>query len=158
MTDKPYSKVEEEIIQILDQMEDDPAADPPSNLVAFRPRPKPRRELPAPPNLNNLGVLQRVRRYSAGSWVGIGLVAAFVAWQSSRFIPMLGMIAMLVSIGAFMAALYTWRTGSTPGIAGTSATTKRWRGRDIDLAQPSRESGLNRGKRWGKRRFRGPRS
>lgn len=156
MTDKRYSKVEEEIIQILDQMEDEPRKEQPSNLVQFRPRPKPKRELPKTPQLQNVGILQRVRRYSAGSWVGVGIVAALVAWQLSRFVSALAVIAMAVSICAFLAALYTRKTGSVAGIPSSSATTKRWRGQDIDLT-PRRSTGNSlRSRKWSDR-FRRPR-
>lgn len=114
MPDKRYSKVEEEIIQILDQMDRDAPpekASKPSNLVTFRPRPKPRRWLP---NMQrfvpmHFQPLARVRRLSSGSWVGVGVVAAIVAWQLSRFSGILGTMAMAVSIFAFLAALYTDR-------------------------------------------------
>lgn len=156
MTDKRYSKIEEEIIQILDQMEEEPRSEQPANLVQFRPRQKPKRQLPKAPQLKNVGVLQRVRRYSAGSWVGVGIVAALVAWQLSRFVSFLALIAMVVSICAFMAALYTRQAGSVAGIPSSSATTKRWRGQDIDLT-PRRSTGSTlRNRKWSDR-FRRPR-
>lgn len=156
MSDKQYSKVEEEIIQILNQMDDSPAQEKPSNVVNFRPRPKSRREVTLPQPVKISGVLQRVRRYSAGSWVGVGIVAALIAWQLGRFVPILGMIGMFASIGAFMAALYTWRVGSVPGLPTAPGGTKRWRGRDIDLSSSRQSPGITRNKRWGSR-FRGPR-
>ena len=156
MTDKRYSKIEEEIIQILDQMEDEPRNDPPANLVQFRPRQKAKRELPKPPQLKNVGVLQRVRRYSAGSWVGVGVVAALLAWQLSRFVSILAVIAMGVSICAFLAALYTRKTGSVAGIPSASATSKRWRGQDIDLTPRRSTAGSLRNRKWSDR-FRRPR-
>lgn len=160
MTDKRYSKVEEEIIQILDQMDDDPKPEQPANLVQFRPRPRPKREVPGKSQIRQVqqaGILQRVRRYSAGSWVGVGIVAAIMAWQLSRFVNALALIAMVISIGAFMAALYTRKSGSVAGIPSSSSTTKRWRGRDIDLSQPRSTGGSLRKPNW-RGRFRGPRT
>lgn len=156
MTDKRYSKVEEEIIQILNQMEDEPQQEKPSNVVNFRPRPKPKREIQMPQQVKNAGILQRVRKYSAGSWVGVGIVAALVAWQLGRFVPLLGMIGMIATIGAFLAALYTWRVGSVPGVPSAPGGTKRWRGRDIDLSPPRSSPGNLRNRKWGGL-FRGPR-
>jgi hypothetical protein len=158
MTDKRYTKVEEEIIQILDQMDQEPKPEPPTNLVAFRPRSQPKRQIPAKTRMKDFGVRRRVLQYSAGSWVGIGIVAALVAWQLSRFVPLLGFVAMLVSVGAFVAALYAKKSGPSASIPGSSSTTKRWRGRDIDLSEPRHRPGFNRDKKWGKGRFRGPRN
>lgn len=155
MSDKRYSKVEEEIIQILNQMDDEPAREPPSNVVQFRSRPKPKRELPGKPQLQSSSVLQRARKYSAGSWVGVGIVAAIVAWQLARFVPALGLFGMVVSLGAFLAALFVWRAGSVPGIPQASGGTKRWRGRDIDLTPQKPPSSGPRSRKWGNR-FRGP--
>lgn len=157
MSDKRYSKVEEEIIQILNQMDDEPAKAPPSNVVQFRKRPKPKRELPVKATVQNIGILQRARSYSAGSWVGVGIVAAIVAWQIGRFVPVLGMIGFVASIGAFLLALYTWRAGSVAGIPQAPAGTKRWRGRDIDLSPQRSAPKSLRARKWGSR-FRGPKS
>jgi len=157
MTDKRYSKIEEEIIEILDQMEDIPAPEQPTNLVQFRPRPRPKPKQPTPPRpkLPDTGLLQKVRRYSSGSWVGVGIVAAIVAWQLGRFLPLLGMIGLIVAVGAFMAAFYTRQKGSVAGIPSTSSTSKRWRGRDIDLPPPGSRQ---RNTRWWNTLFKGPRS
>lgn len=157
MSDKRYSKVEEEIIQILNQMDEAPANEPPSNVVPFRTRPKPKRELPGKARVQQIGILQWVRRYSAGSWVGVGIVAALVAWQLGRFVPVLGMLGFAASIAAFLAALYTWRAGSVPGIPQAPGGPKRWRGRDIDLTPQRPTPGSLRARKWGGR-FRGPKS
>lgn len=157
MSDKRYSKVEEEIIQILNQMDDEPKKEPPSNVVQFRSRPRTKRELPGKERIQRLNILQRARRYSAGSWVGVGIVAAIVAWQLGRFVPVLGMLGLVASVCAFLAALYTWRAGSVPGIPQAPGGTKRWRGRDIDLS-PQRSSPKSlRARKWGGK-FRGPKS
>lgn len=156
MSDKRYSKVEEEIIQILDQMDQDTQPDPPANLVPFRPRPKTRRFTPARVIPRDTQILGRIRRYSAGSWLGVGIVAALLAWQLSRLSPILGMIAMVASIAAFLAALYTRRAGSVAGIPSASSTTKRWRGRDIDMSGNRQHTWQSRDG-WWRGRFRGPR-
>jgi hypothetical protein len=155
MTDKRYSKIEEEIIEILDQMDDVPAPEQPSNLVQFRPRSKPKRPSPPRPQLPNTGLLEKVRRYSSGSWVGVGIVAAILAWQLGRFLPILGVVGMFLAIGAFLAALYTRQSGSVSGIPSTSSTSKRWRGRDIDLPPAGSRQ---RKTRWWNTLFKGPRS
>ena len=116
MTDKRYSKIEEEIIEILDQMDDTPTPEQPTNLVQFRPRAKPKRPTPPRPKLPDTGLLQKVRRYSSGSWVGVGIVAAIIAWQLGRFLPLLGLIGMVVAIGAFLAAFYTRQKGTVSGV------------------------------------------
>lgn len=156
MTDKRYSKVEEEIIQILDQMEEEPQQDPPPNLVPFRQRPRPRPLSVERLRPRDFQLLRWVRRYSAGSWVGVGIIGAIVAWQLGRFSGTLGMIAVALSIAAFLAALYTRQKGSAAGVLPASATTKRWRGRDIDLSHPRSLGGSQREK-WWRSRFKGPR-
>jgi hypothetical protein len=155
MTDKRYSKIEEEIIEILGQMDDTPAPEQPNNLVQFRPRPKPKRPTPPRPKLPDTGLLQKVRRYSSGSWVGVGIVAAIVAWQLGRFLPILGLVGMVVAIGAFLAAFYTRQKGSVAGLPSSSPTSKRWRGRDIDLPPPGSRK---RRPTWWNSLFKGPRS
>lgn len=156
MTDKRYSKVEEEIIQILNQMDDEARPEPPTNLVPFRPRPKPKRFDVSRLRPGTPGILQRVRRYSAGSWVGVGIVAALLAWQTAGLFRPLAIVAMFISLAAFMAALYTRKAGSVSGMPSSSTTTKRWRGRDIDLSEPRSMSSFARDRNWIKR-FRGPR-
>lgn len=154
MSDKRYTKVEEEIIQILNQMDDEPDREAPSNIVKFRPRPRPKREVTRTPRLRTGGITQRVRQYSAGSWVGVGIVVAIVSWQLGRFVPMLGMAGVIVSLGAFMAALYTWRAGSVPGVPTAGSGPKRWRGRDIDFSPRSAPPSM-RARKWSDR-FRKP--
>lgn len=159
MPDKRYSKVEEEIIQILDQMDQEPPPSPPSNLVPFRPRSKkPVRSRLKLDRVNVAGInpLSRVRRYSAGSWLGVGIVAALLAWQLSRFSGLLATIAMVLSILAFLAALYTRRGGGVIGGPPSAPTTKRWRGRDIDFDTSRRSVVADRTKNWGRKR-KGPR-
>lgn len=136
MTDKRYSKVEQEVIDILNEMEDDPRSDPPSNLVQFRPRPKPRRNLlpkslPAKP-----GIFDKVRQYSAGSWLGVGIFALILTWGFSRFSPIITVIGLLLAGAAFLAALYVRRSGTGPRGIGPTSGTKRWRGQDIEFTTP----------------------
>lgn len=154
MPDKRYSKVEEEIIQILDQMDRESPPAPPANLVPFRPRtkPSPRRINTDRLKATGAGPLAKVRRYSAGSWVGVGVVAALFAWQLSRFSGTLAMVAVVLSILAFLAALYTRRGGGAVGLPPSASTTKRWRGRDIDFDNSRRSSVADRTRNWGRKR------
>ncbi len=158
MSDKRYSKVEEEIIQILDQMDQKPPAAPPANLVPFRPRSKSsqRRFDTNRIKATVTDPLTKVRRYSAGSWVGVGIVVAILAWQLSRFSGTLAMVAMVLSVLAFLAALYTRKSGAIAGGPPTASTSKRWRGRDIDFDHSRRSSVADRTRNWGRKR-RGPR-
>ena len=158
MSDKRYSKVEEEIIQILDQMDKEPPTTPPTNLVPFRPRTKtsPRKLNTSQLKPSGTHALQKVRRYSSGSWIGVGIVAAIFAWQLSRFSGALAMIAMVLSILAFLAALYTRRGGGGLGVPPAAPTSKRWRGRDIDFDSSRRSSVADRTRNWGRKR-KGPR-
>jgi hypothetical protein len=154
MTDKRYSKFEEEIIQILDQMDRESPPAPPANLVTFRPRTKPSQRQIYTDRLKASGAspLTRVRRYSSGSWVGVGVVAALFAWQLSRFSGALAMVAVVLSILAFVAALYTRRGGGAIGLPPSAPTTKRWRGRDIDFDSSRRSSVADRTRNWGRKR------
>lgn len=158
MPDKRYSKVEEEIIQILDQMDNDPPAAPPANLVPFRPRAKPsaRRLDTRMLTQARSNPIARVKQYSSGSWVGVGIVAALIAWQLSRFSGTLALVAMTLSVIAFLFALYTRRSAGVVGGAPAAPTTKRWRGRDIDFDQTRRTSIAERTRNWGRKK-RGPR-
>ena len=154
MSDKRYSKVEEEIIQILDQMDRESPPTPPANLVPFRPRTKPSPRRINTDRLRATGVsaLARLRRYSSGSWVGVGVVAAVFAWQLSRFSGVLAMVAVVLSGLAFLAALYTRRGGGAIGLPPSAPTTKRWRGRDIDFDGARRSSVADRTRNWGRKR------
>ncbi len=136
MTDKRYSKVEQEVINILNEMEDVPQNDPPSNLVQFRPRPKPRR-VALPKTLKSRpGIVDKVRQYSAGSWLGVGIFALILTWGFSRFSPVITAIGLILAAAALLAALYVRRRGTGPRGIGPSTGTKRWRGQDIEFTTP----------------------
>lgn len=143
MTDKRYSKVEQEVINILNEMDDEPLQDPPSNLVQFRPRPKPRRaslatRLPARPRF-----FDKALQYSAGSWLGVGIFLLILTWGFRGYgwfivYPGLGLAA-----AAFLAAFYIRRKGSSPRGIGPTTGTKRWRGQDIEFTTPKAQHSKN---------------
>jgi hypothetical protein len=136
MTDKRYSKVEQEVINILNQMDDLPEKDPPSNLIQFRPKPKPRRfSMPARAPRRS-GLLDKVSQYSAGSWLGVGIFALLLTWGFGRYGMVFTAIGLTIAAAAFLAALYVRRTGARPRGLGPASGTKRWRGQDIEFTTP----------------------
>jgi hypothetical protein len=143
MPDKRYSKVEEEIIQILDRLEDERPARPArqrGHLKLVKP-PRQRKRL-------DLGRLMPATPL-------LPLLAAFVlAFLAITFreTSWLATILAVASILAFLAPIVMRRGMSADG--GFPSETKQWRGRDISFSPPSGPSPLDRARRWmgGRRR------
>jgi hypothetical protein len=135
MPDKKYSKVEEEILQILDRMDSDsaPSSRPNLRLVHSRPTRKRRFTLPKP----------RLALPSPGVTLGLVVAFAFIALMTSGILQL---IATLLTVAALV-ALFIPRKRSTTMWTG-SAGTKRWRGRDISFHPDDGESPADRARRW----------
>jgi len=120
MPDKKYTKVEEEIIQILDRMGDDPAPPRQPNLRLVHSK-KPRRSVPT---------LPRVPRISPTIILAGVFLFAFIALMTSGIVQI---VAAALAIICFVAMLLgrgkSSRSGSTPNFG-----PQTWRGRDITLS------------------------
>jgi hypothetical protein len=147
MPDKRYSKVEEEIIQILDRLErEEPSPSRPQlRVVSSRPK-RPRRYR-----------IRRPRLDARPAW--FWLVASFALAAGAYFLRDLSstvaMMLAIASICAFFAPLFSRSPGGTPP-AGPS-TTKTWRGKDITFEAHSGDGATERARRWLDQRRGGPR-
>ena len=128
MPDKKYTKVEEEIIQILDQAE----RETPRSRLGRRPNRPPR----APRR-------QRLPEVGTG-WLGLGgaLALGIVAIIVSQWSHTLAVILAVAAIVVFFVPVV--RSIRTPT---TTTTTRTWRGRDIDLRE-GRSGPLDSVRRW----------
>jgi len=143
MPEKRYTKVEEEILQILDKMDldGDPAPRPPLRIVRQQPH-KPR-----------FVGLKRVLRQP---WIPLA-VSGTLAFLAVMFSGNSHTAAVLLSIASILAFFSPLVLRRSPG--GTSPPsaygTKLWRGRDISLEPPRQSSSTNRARNWIDRHRRG---
>lgn len=127
--DRPRSKVEDEVLEIL--MKNDR---PPSNVVKFQ----------AKVIKSRYTLLQRVRRSLDGlnvttthlllATVALAVFAALLHGSS----PFLGQLLAIASLISLVLLFIRGVTGPR------RQQTKRWRGRDIDLSSPGRPEWLER--------------
>ncbi len=124
-----YSKVEREILEILDGIETKQQPARPSNIVDFR-RPA-RNRLPrfSMPKFAEL-------RYaiSPGKLLLLMLLAILGA-VFLKGIPFASPILILVAILAFVGVFFARARPSIGGVGSKAPSVKRWRGRDIDLTR-----------------------
>lgn len=120
MPKKRYTRAEEEILQILDKVDREPA------WRRLRPRRGPRRRPPGPPR----------PRWAAPDWIWIGVSfgLALVAILARDLSATLATLLAIASILAFFAPIVLQRRAPGP------PPIQRWRGKDIDL--PPRRAGL----------------
>ena len=143
MPEKRYTRVEEEILQILDKMEvvDERPAKPPLRIVRSPTR-GPR--------------FARLRRFLHIGWLSLAVTALFaflaLMFQDSH---LLATTLAVCSILAFLSPIVLRRPGSK-GAAPPQYGTKLWRGRDISLDPPSQDSAVDRARGWFDRRRGGP--
>jgi hypothetical protein len=159
MPEKRYTKVEEEVIQILDRMESERPAPSRPNLRLVeplddrRPRRAPRR-LPKPSFR-----LSRLTANRPWIWIVSALGLAFAAILVRDSSDNLALLLAIASIVAFFAPLFVGRRGgSGSGPAGSSSIgreIKQWRGRDVTFVPPSGPSPGERVSRWFQNRRRG---
>ncbi|HUG14630.1 MAG TPA: hypothetical protein VMM78_06385 [Thermomicrobiales bacterium] len=147
MPDKRYTKVEEEIIQILDRLEsEEPAPSRPHlRVVPSRPR-RPRRIQIRRPRLDTR---------PAWFWLALSFGLAAGAYFARDIASTLALLLAIGSICAFFAPLFSRRHGGAP-LAGPT-TTKMWRGKDISFGPPPRAGAGDRARRWIGNRRSGPR-
>lgn len=138
MPDKRYTKVEEEIIQILDRMDDGPTP---------RPRPRPR------PNLRLVKQPAARRRWNAGELLRrspllflIGSLALALLALSLRGTS--STLATALAIGAFLSFFAPLLLARRHSAGSSPIEGKMWRGRDIVVTPPPGESPLERARAW----------
>lgn len=135
MPDKKYTKVEEEIIQILDRMENEPPKTRPPHLrLVHSSRSAPRRRRLSMPSLPAL---------SPGITLALVFGFAFVALMTSGLIQI---IATILSLGCFVLLLA--RRGRPGGSGSSIQGSKTWRGRDISLSPDNGEPIGDRLRDW----------
>lgn len=145
MPEKRYTKVEEEILQILDKMEveNDPPPRPPLRIVR---------------RTEHHRTSRRVRSIASRDWIPLALsgALAFAALMFSNQSHTAALILSIASMLAFFSPLVLRRGGkgsSPPEPYGA----KLWRGRDISLEPPRSESVSDRARDWFERHRRGHR-
>jgi hypothetical protein len=147
-SDKRYSRVEQEVIDLLEEIEErgqEPAR--PSNIVDFRvPR-------TSTPKRRILGSFSReLRRVTAGRLLLLTGILAVLAWYVSRYSATLTTILALACIGCFFGLFFLRPSGGPPSVGSSGSTVKRWRGRDIEIEPPSMGGGGRKPWRFGKNR------
>jgi hypothetical protein len=159
MPDKRYTKVEEEVIQILDRLESEkPSTSTRPNLRLVespRPRKQPSRLKSVRPSFN----LWRMITGKPWIWIAAAIGLAFAALVVRDTSDNLALALALASIIAFFAPLFVNRRGSSGrGSTGPGGEIKTWRGRDISFDPPGGPSPSERVSRWIQdRKHRGPR-
>lgn len=150
MPDKRYSKVEEEIIQILDRLEsEEPSPSRPHlRVVSARPN-RPRR--PKVPRV-------RFDTRPAWFWLATSFALAAAAYLVRDLSHTVALLLAIASACAFFAPLFSRGPGGMPPAGPT--TTKTWRGKDVTFEPRHGEGAGDRARRWlddrrgGPRRFR----
>ena len=136
MSDKRYTKVEEEIIQILDKLEKEEPAPTRPNLRLVHSRP------PKPPRRSLRQRLPQTRVPSGGLTLALVFVFAILALLlPSPF----QLVATLLTIAALV--VFFTRRGQPSEWSGPGGT-KTWRGQDISFGPSSRDSAGDRARRW----------
>jgi hypothetical protein len=155
MPDKRYTKVEEEVIQILDRLESEkPAPSRPNLRLVEGGRPAkskaPRRSFKPSLRLSSL---------TSGKpwiWIASAIGLAFAALLVRDTSENLALALALASFIAFVAPFFVNR--SRPGAGGPGSyggEVKQWRGRDVSFDPPSGPSPGERLNRWFQDRRRG---
>lgn len=131
-SDKQYSRVEREILEILDEMESKDESPRPRNVVEFRrpsrsripgvPKPAIQRSIPR----SILTITPaRLLLATVGLAIGAVLIQGFSGTLATAFV--------VLAIVSFLAMFFVRSSPGGRGTVSSGPQTKRWRGRDIDL-------------------------
>jgi hypothetical protein len=140
MPDKRYTKLEEEVLEILDRLEHEaPAPSRPNLRLVSSQAPKRRRR----PSISR----PKFQLRTAPPWIwlasafGLAILAILVRDTTATG----ALVIAVLSLVCFFAPLFVRRSSSAPweGPPGT----KTWRGRDITLG-PSGDTPVDRTRRW----------
>lgn len=155
MPDKRYTKVEEEVIQILDRLESEkPSPSRPNLRLVETGRTEKRRsrQQSFKPSFS----LDRLTSGRPWIWIVAAIGLAFVAILVRDTSQNLAFAFAIASIIAFFAPIFTGRRGGGPsGPIGPGGDVKQWRGRDVSFDPPSGPSPAERINRWFQDRRRG---
>jgi hypothetical protein len=155
MPDKRYTKVEEEVLQILDRMESEkPASSRPNLRLVEGGRPA-RRKTPR----RSFKPSIRLSSLTSGKpwiWIASAIGLAFAALLVRDTSENLALVLALASFVAFIAPIFVNRSRpSADGAGGYGGEVKQWRGRDVSFDPPSGPSPGERLSRWFQDRRRG---
>jgi hypothetical protein len=144
MPDKKYTRIEEEVMEILDRIEDErpapPRAHPHLRLVSSRPMKRKRRI-----TMPNLRLTSLPIWWSLAAAFALALAALVVRDTSQTLGLILAVISALVFLSPFV---FRRPTGGTSDSGFGGPVTKEWRGRDITLGPSPGPSSSERVKRW----------
>jgi hypothetical protein len=124
-----YSRVEREVLEILDDIETNQEPKRPANVVEFRQPVKRRLPRFTLPDLSEWRY-----RLSPGKLLLI-ILAAIVGAVMLQGVPYLSPILVIVAIAAFVGVFFARSRPSLGGSSSRPPGVKRWRGRDIDLTK-----------------------
>jgi hypothetical protein len=144
MSDKKYTRIEEEVMEILDRIEDERPAPSraPSHLRLVSSRPAKRKRQVRIPKLH-LSTLPIW--WSLAAAFGLALAALVVRDRSQT----LGLVLVVLSVLVFLSPFVLRRgTNGSGGSGIDGSVTKEWRGRDITLGPSSGPSSGERARRW----------
>jgi hypothetical protein len=149
MPDKKYTKVEEEIMEILDRIEDERPASPrgPSHLrlVSSRPAKTKRRFSLGMPKLSLTAL---PLWWSLAVSFGLAMAALIVRDSSETLALGLAILSALAFLSPFVFRRPGGGVGNSGGSPFGGTVTKEWRGRDITLGPTPGPSASDRAKRW----------
>ena len=127
--DGKYTKVERQILEILDEIEDNQEESRPSNVVKFRQ--PPRRRLPR----FTMPDISEVRYLLSPGKLLIIMLAAIIGAVFLQSVPYLSPILIVVAVVSFIAVFFARSRPTVGGVSTKDRGVKRWRGRDIDLTK-----------------------
>jgi hypothetical protein len=145
MPDKRYTKVEEEVIQILDKMDDGSPPRPRPNLRLVKTTRRRRRF-----NLGSLSFGAITRRFPLAFMVVAFVLAIFAISFRGSSSTVATILAVLAALAFFAPILL----GRRPGSGASPIEGKTWRGRDMIVTPPPGHSAVDRARRWLERRQR----
>ena len=145
MPDKRYTKVEEEIIQILDRLEKEEPSPTRPNLRLVHSRPVKQRNRFLGHRKPSLTVLPAWTNLA----VAFGLAFAAVLLRETSHL--LAVMVAIASVVAFDSPLFLNRApgrGMSQAPGGGPPGTKTWRGRDITFGPTGGPTAADRARRW----------
>ena len=150
MPDKKYTKVEEQVMEILERIDDERPAPPREQshlrLVSSRPAKRRRRWNARMPKFS---VKALPLWWSVAASFGLAMAALIARDSSETLALVLAALSALVFLSPFVFRRPSDGTGGSSGGSGFGGSvTKEWRGRDITLGPPPGPSSTERAKRW----------
>jgi hypothetical protein len=127
-SDGKYTKVEREVLEILDDIDTRTGTQRPSNVVEFR-RPR-RKKIPRV----RMPDLSQLRYALSPAKMLIIMFASILGALFLQSVPFLSPILIVVAIVAF-AGIFFAKSRPSAGTLASKPGAKRWRGRDIDLSK-----------------------